>query len=77
MWSITSFSHDDFANAMAGAFHALAAQLGYLDDAALLRALDGDGGAPPQPRYPATSGPNAPGAVRLGNGGYKAPRWWG
>jgi hypothetical protein len=69
--------HDDFANAMAGAFHALAAQIGYLDDAALLRALDGDDGAPPQPRYPATSGPNAPGAIPLGNGGYKAPRWWG
>jgi RNA polymerase primary sigma factor len=26
---------------------------------------------------PATSGPNAPGAIWLGNGGYKAPRWWG
>jgi hypothetical protein len=69
--------HDDSANAMAGAFHALAAQLGYPVGAEMLRALEGVDGPPPQPRHPATSGPNAPGAIWLGNGGYKAPRWWG
>jgi hypothetical protein len=68
--------HDDFANSACGAFHSLAANLyGYPDDAALLRIFsEGNQDAPAVPTpIPPRWGPDAPGAVKLGNGGYRSP----
>jgi hypothetical protein len=70
--------HDDYANATCGVFHSLAANLyGYPDDDALRRIFaDGPQDTPPVPTViPPRWGPDAPGAVRLGNGGYRAPTW--
>lgn len=75
--------HDDHINAVAGCLRTLSAYVGGYDSDLWDRV---NGVVPDTPRqldpkyagYAArpTWGPDAPGAVRLGDGGYRAPCWW-
>jgi hypothetical protein len=75
--------HDDYANACCGVLRTLSAYVGGFD-LDLYRRVNGEIPDTPRqldPRYTdyasrPTWGPDAPGAVRLGDGGYRAPSWW-